>query len=69
MFGEVAEWFKAVDSKSTVLQKGTAGSNPALSARVKNTILKSLKKRFIDKRLKGYYNNNIIEKFIKKEVI
>jgi len=36
---------------------------------VKNTILKSLKKRFIDKRLKGYYNNNIIEKFIKKEVI
>ncbi len=30
--GEVAEWSKAVDSKSTVRIKRTAGSNPVLSA-------------------------------------
>ena len=29
--GEMAEWSKAVDSKSTVPQ-GTGGSNPSLSA-------------------------------------
>jgi hypothetical protein len=31
-FGEVTEWPKVYDWKSYVPQKGTAGSNPALSA-------------------------------------
>ena len=30
--GEVAEWLKAAASKAVVLLRGTAGSNPALSA-------------------------------------
>ena len=31
--GELSEWSKVLDSKSSVPPKGTAGSNPALSAR------------------------------------
>ena len=31
-FGEMSEWFKEHAWKVCVLQKGTAGSNPALSA-------------------------------------
>ena len=31
--GEMSEWFKEHAWKVCVLQKGTAGSNPALSAR------------------------------------
>ena len=30
--GQVAEWFKALDSKSSVPSKGTVGSTPTLSA-------------------------------------
>ena len=35
--GEVTEWPKVYDWKSYVPQKGTAGSNPALSASCKST--------------------------------
>lgn len=31
--GELSEWSKVLDSKSSVPPKGTAGSNPALSAK------------------------------------
>ena len=33
--GEVTEWPKVYDWKSYVPQKGTAGSNPALSAKLR----------------------------------
>ena len=41
--GEVAEWSKAHAWKVCELQKGSAGSNPALSARYKPLIIKKLK--------------------------
>ena len=40
-FGEMSEWFKEHAWKVCVLQKGTAGSNPALSARMTKTQIQS----------------------------
>ena len=38
-FRQVSEWFKEHAWKVCVLQKGTAGSNPALSARKEKILL------------------------------
>ena len=36
--GEMSEWFKEHAWKVCILQKGIAGSNPALSAKLKNEL-------------------------------
>ena len=42
--GQVAEWLKALDSKSSVPSKGTVGSTPTLSALPEKSLLSEVTK-------------------------